>query len=89
MLLLFKEEGVWWLQAGGRFSVSSAVTIINKNARALEEWQCVHSVCTRVHMWWAPLWRESHYTNVVRVDPNPLEYGEINYIGPEKSYHIT
>lgn len=50
MLLLFKEEGVWWLQAGGRFSVSSAVTIINKNVRALEEWQCVHSVCTQVHM---------------------------------------
>lgn len=50
MLLLFKEEGVWWLQAGGRFSVSSEVTIINKNARALEKWQCVHSVRTQVHM---------------------------------------
>lgn len=38
MVLLFKEEGVWWLQAGGLLSVSSAVTVINKNARALEEW---------------------------------------------------
>lgn len=47
MLLLFKEEDVWRLQAGGRFSESSAVTHISKSARALEEWQRVHT-CAHV-----------------------------------------
>lgn len=56
---------------------------INKSARALEERQCVH---TCAYVMGSSLERITLHRCL---DPNPLEYGEINYIGPEKLHHMT